>query len=76
MEKILSRIYLSNGDISKEYICIWDTGSMETLISDRVVQELDPDKHGYVFINTVHGEKKSDKFILNLSLENQQNQYE
>jgi hypothetical protein len=43
MEKILSKIWLSNGDLIKEYICIWDTGSMETLVSYKVVSDLNPD---------------------------------
>lgn len=70
MGKILTKLHLSNGNDSNQYTCIWDTGSMETLISDKVVQDLNPTKHGFVFLNTIHGEKKSDKYILNLSLEN------
>ena len=42
---------------------------METIISDKVVLDLNPEKHGYVNINTIHGEKRSDKYILQLSLE-------
>ena len=70
MAKILTKIRLLNGNVSNQYDCIWDTGSMETLISNRVVQDLNPDKHGYVYLNTIHGEEKSDKYILNLLLEN------
>ena len=70
MDKILSKVYLSNDNVSNQYTCIWDTGSMETLISEKVVQDLNPSKHGYVFLNTIHGEKKSDKYIINLSLVN------
>lgn len=69
MEKILSNIWLSNGDLIKQYVCIWDTGSMETIVSDKVVSDLKPDKHGWVNINTIHGETPSDKYILQLSLE-------
>jgi hypothetical protein len=69
MEKILSKVWLSNGDLINQYVCIWDTGSMETIVSDKVVSDLNPEKHGYVNINTIHGETRSDKYILQLSLE-------
>lgn len=69
MEKILSKVWTSNGDSINQYVCIWDTGSMETIVSDKVISDLNPDKHGYVYINTIHKEKKSDKYILQLSLE-------
>lgn len=69
MGKILSKVWLSNGDLINQYTCIWDTGSMETIISDKVVSELSPEKNGWVNINTIHGENRSDKYILQLSLE-------
>ena len=69
MEKILTNICLSNNGIVNQYTCIWDTGSVETLISDKVINDLNPTKHGYVIINTIHGENRSDKYILNLLLE-------
>jgi hypothetical protein len=69
MERILSKVWLSNGDLVKQYVCIWDTGSMETIISDKVVSDINPDKQGWVNINTIHGETRSDKYILQLSLE-------
>lgn len=69
MEKILSKVWLSNGDLIKQYVCIWDTGSMETIVSDKVVSELNPEIHGNVLINTIHGENRSDKYILQLLLE-------
>ncbi len=69
MEKILSKVWISNDDLINQYVCIWDTGSMETIISDKVLSELNPDKHGWVIINTIHGQKRSDKYILQLSLE-------
>ncbi|MDY0270196.1 hypothetical protein [Trichloromonas sp.] len=65
----MNKNWLSNGEIIKQYNCIWDTGSMETLISEKVINDLNPIKNGYVFINTIHGEKKSDKYILQLLLE-------
>ena len=42
---------------------------METIVSDKVVSELNPEIKGNVLINTIHGEKRSDKYILQLSLE-------
>ncbi len=69
MGKILSKVYLSNENESFEYICIWDTGAMETLISEKVLFDLNPEKHGYAFLDTIHGEKRSDKYILQLSLQ-------
>ena len=54
MEKILSKAWLSNGDLINQYVCIWDTGSMETIVSDKVVSELNPEIHGNVLINTIH----------------------
>ena len=66
MGKILSKVWLSNGDLINQYTCIWDTGSMETIISDKVVSELSPEKNGWVNINTIHGENRSDKYILQL----------
>jgi hypothetical protein len=56
MEKILSKVWLSNGDLIKQYVCIWDTGSMETIVSDKVISDLSPEIHGNVLINTIHGE--------------------
>ena len=53
MEKILSKAWLSNGDLINQYVCIWDTGSMETIVSDKVVSELNPEIHGNVLINTI-----------------------
>ena len=50
MGKILSKVWLSNGDLINQYTCIWDTGSMETIISDKVVSELSPEKNGWVNI--------------------------
>jgi len=47
MEKILSKVWISNGDSIKEYVCIWDTGSMETIVSDKVVSELNPEIKGF-----------------------------
>lgn len=70
MEKILSKIYLSNDNIQKEYICIWDTGAMETLISKKVIDDFNPEQCGYVYLNTIHGEEKSYKYIVNITLEN------
>jgi hypothetical protein len=70
MERILTEVYISNGDKIKKYTCIWDTGSIETLISDQVVTDLNPDKHGYVYLKTIHKEQKSDKYLINLLLEN------
>lgn len=69
MEKILSKVWVSNGSLINQYICIWDTGSMETIVSDKVVSDLNPNKQGYANINTIHGESKSDRYILQLSLE-------
>jgi len=69
MEKILSKVLISNGDLINQYVCIWDTGSMETIVSDKVISDLKPDKNGSVSINTIHGETRSDKYILKLSLE-------
>lgn len=69
MGKILNNVHISNGDSIKQYVCIWDTGSMETIVSDKVISDLNPEKHGSVYINTIHGETLSDKYILNISLE-------
>lgn len=66
MEKILSKVWVSNGNLINQYVCIWDTGSMETIISDKVVSDLNPKKHGHANINTIHGENKSDRYILQL----------
>lgn len=69
MEKILSKVWVSNDDLINQYVCIWDTGSMETIVSDKVILDLKPDKNGSVRINTIHGETLSDKYVLQLSLE-------
>jgi hypothetical protein len=42
MGKILSKIWLSNGETINQYNCIWDTVSMETLISEKVISDLNP----------------------------------
>ena len=70
MGKILSNVILINNGLEKQYTCIWDTGSMETLISKKVVTDLKPQKHGYVYLNTIHGEEKVHKYIIQLNLEN------
>lgn len=70
MERILSKVFISNGDLMKEYTCIWDTGAMETTISNKVISDLNPQKEGgYVFLNTINGEKKSDKYIVIMCIE-------
>ena len=69
MEKILSKVWASNGNLINQYVCIWDTGSMETIVSDKVISDLKPDKNGSVIINTIHGETRSNKYILQLLLE-------
>lgn len=50
MEKILGKVWVSNGNLINQYICIWDTGSMETIISDNVVSDLNPSKQDGLFI--------------------------
>jgi hypothetical protein len=69
MEKILSKVWLSNGSLINQYTCICDNGSMETIVSDKVISDLKPEKIGSVIINTIHGETNSDRYILQLSLE-------
>lgn len=69
MEKILSKVWVSNGDLIYQYICIWDTGSTETIVSEKVLSDLKPNKQGYASINTIHGENKSDRYILQLSID-------
>lgn len=67
--KILTNVILSSNDIIKKYTCIWDTGASETLISNKVINELNPVKDGHTYIKTIHGEKKVDKYTLNLLLD-------
>jgi hypothetical protein len=68
MEKILSSVLISDDTTVNEYTCLWDTGSMETVISEKVLNDLSLTKNGHVIIKTIHSEKKSDKYNLKLIL--------
>jgi len=69
MERILSEVYIHSDGRMKKYVCIWDTGAVETMVSENVISDFNPDKYGYVFIKSIHKETKSDKYLLNLLLE-------
>ena len=43
MERILSKVYLNNGIEIKEFIALIDTGASGSLISDNVLNIMNPD---------------------------------
>jgi len=70
MNKIITSCYIGkkgNENLLK-YNCIWDTGASESMISDKVVKDLNLEKYGYVMLRTINNEKRSDKYLCSLSL--------
>lgn len=68
MNKIITDVYIGKESNFIKYKAIWDTGSSETTISEKVVKQLNLNKHGYVILSTINGERKSDKYLCLLSL--------
>jgi len=69
--KVLTDIYIfkTSNDI-RIYKAIWDTGSTETLISSKVITDLNLDKAGEVEVSTINGTINSERFGCGLLLEN------
>lgn len=54
--KVITNIYVfKTSDDIKTYKSIWDTGATETLISDKVVQELNLEETEEVELSTING---------------------
>lgn len=54
----------------KEFVGIWDTGATSTVISRRVVDELDLKPVGIAKVSTAGGEKQTQVYYVNFSLPN------
>lgn len=68
--KIITNIGVSKSiDNSRIYRALWDTGATETLISDKVVKELNLDKTGEVEVSTINGVIKVKRYTCKLLLQ-------
>lgn len=55
---------------SKKYRAIWDTGAAGSVITEKVVKELDLKPTGMVKVSTVNGERDANTYIVNIWLPN------
>ena len=69
--KVITDIYIfkTSNDI-RIYKALWDTGATETLISSKVITELNLDQTGEVEVSTINGTINSKRFGCGLLLEN------
>jgi predicted aspartyl protease len=59
------KISISNGEIGLELLCLLDTGCSKTVISNRLVNSINPDlSNNKGIISTVHGESSSNMYIV------------
>jgi len=64
-------ISVSNGDVGVRVICLVDTGCTKTLISNRLSNSINPQlSENKSIISTIHGETKSNMYILFLVFDN------
>ncbi len=69
--KIITDVYIfKTSDNIIKYKALWDTGATETLISNRVINELNLDKTGEVEVSTINGSINTRRFGCGLLLEN------
>ena len=69
MKKILTNVYLFNDSKTIQvYTALWDTGSTESLISSKVVKELNLNKMGEVEISSINETSKVNRWKCNLLL--------
>lgn len=69
--KVITNIYVfKTSDDIKTYKSIWDTGATETLISDKVVQELNLEETEEVELSTINGSIRTKRYACGLLLEN------
>lgn len=64
-------ISISNGEIGLRLKCLVDTGCSKTVISDQLVKSIKPGiSNNTAIISTVHGETKSNVYIVYLQFDN------
>jgi predicted aspartyl protease len=61
-------IFKSSDDI-RTYKALWDTGATETLISNKVITELQLEKTGEVEVSTINGSIQSKRYGCGMLLE-------
>ena len=67
-------ISISNGDIGLRIKCLVDTGCSKTVISNKLVSCIKPEIFdNTATISTVHGETKSNVYIVYLQFDNHEN---
>lgn len=62
---------INSADMSKKYKAIWDTGATNTVVSNKVVEEMKLVPNGKSKVNTANGETITNKYIATLELPNQ-----
>ena len=69
--KVITDVYIfkSSSDI-KIYKALWDTGATETLISNKVINELELLESGEVEVSTINGSIKTKRYMCGLLLMN------
>ena len=69
--KIVTDVYIfKSSDDIRSYKALWDTGATETLISNKVISELNLDQTGEVEVSTINGKIKSKRYGCGLLLNN------
>ena len=69
--KVFTDIYIfKTSDDIRIYRALWDTGATETLISSKVITELNLEQTGEVEVSTINGTINSKRFGCGLLLEN------
>jgi predicted aspartyl protease len=69
--KVITDIYIfKTSDDIRVYKALWDTGATETLISSKIITELNLEKTGEVEVSTINGTLNSKRFSCGLLLEN------
>jgi predicted aspartyl protease len=69
--KVITDIYIfkTSNDI-RIYKALWDTGATETLISSKVITELNLEQKGEVEVSTINGTINTKRFGCGLLMEN------
>lgn len=69
MNKVLSEVFLfKESNKINRYMALWDTGATETLISKKVVSDLNLDVAGTVELSTINGSLSVNRYNVRLLL--------
>jgi predicted aspartyl protease len=69
--KVITDVYIfKTSDDIRIYKALWDTGATETLISSKVINELNLEQTGEVELSTINGNINSKRYGCGILLEN------